>query len=163
MKELIGALVIPLGFGVYLLMNKLLFGNWFQYLEFQAAPPWYNKAQWFGKTLSYSYNMAQSYVGLAHIIYLPQLILFFIGTIAIFYGVYKKVRTEYLVYLGGYIFTCYTHGWLISGSRYMCACLPLFIIFSTVKNKYLRYLILGASLVLCLIYTKYWLLGESIM
>ncbi len=162
-KEFLAALVIPLGFFVYLLMNKVLFGNWFQYLTFQAAEPWYNKAQWFGKTLSYCHGMALAYSGLAPIIYTPQLVLFFVGTLCIFYGVYKKVRTEYLVYTGAYIFTCYTHGWLISGSRYMCACLPLFIIFSATKNKYIRYLIIAVSLILCLIYTKLWLRGESIM
>ncbi len=162
-KELLAALVIPLGFFVYLLMNKMMFGNWFQYLEFQAAAPWYNKAQWFGETLSYCHNMALAYPGLAPMIYTPQLVLFFVGTLSIFYGVYKKVRTEYLVYTGAYIFTCYTHGWLISGSRYMCACLPLFIIFSATKNKYIRYLIIFVSLILCLIYTKLWLRGESIM
>lgn len=162
-KELLGALIIPLGFVVYLSMNKILFGNWFQYLQFQAAEPWYNKAQWFGKTLAYSYNMALQYPGLAKIIYLPQLILFYIGTLSIFYGIYKKVRIEYLVYLGGYIFTCYTHGWLISGSRYMCACLPLYIIFASAKNKYVKIGILILSTVLCFIYTGLWLKGESIM
>ena len=162
-KELIGALFIPLGFFIYLLMNMVLFGNWFQYLEFQAAPPWYNTAQWFGKTLSYSYDMGFSYPGLSKIIYWPQLVLFFIGTLTIFFGIYKKIRSEYLVYIGAYIFTCYTHGWLISGSRYMCACLPLYIVYASVKNKYIRYLILAVSIVLCLIYTKLWLRGESIM
>lgn len=163
LKELLAALVIPLGFIVYLVMNKALYGSYFQYLEFQAAAPWYNKAQWFGKTLSYSYDMALAYPGLSHIIYIPQLVLFFIGTFAIFYGVSKKVRSEYLVYTGAYIFTCYTHGWLISGSRYMCACLPFFIIFSATKNKYIRYLVVAVSLLLCLYYTKLWLRGESIM
>ena len=162
-KLLLWSLLIPVGFFVYLLMNQMLFGNWFQYLEFQAAAPWYNKAQWFGKTLSYSYDMAHSYPGLANFIYRPQLILFFIGTLTIFLGIFKKVRTEYLVYLGAYIFTCYTHGWLISGSRYMCACIPLYIVFASVKNKYVRYGIIAISLVVCLFYTGLWLRGESIM
>ena len=162
-KEFFWSLLIPLGFFVYLLMNQILFGNWFQYLEFQAAPPWYNKAQWFGKTLTYSYDMAKAYPGLAKIIYHPQLILFFVGTLSIFYGIYKKVRTEYLVYMGAYIVTCYTHGWLISGSRYMCACLPLFIVYSSVKNKYIRYAILAISFMFCIMYTRLWLKGESIM
>ena len=162
-KDLLAALIVPLGFFVYLLMNKILFGNWFQYLDFQAAAPWYNKAQWFGKTLGYCHDMALAYPGLAPMIYTPQLVLFFVGTLSIFYGVYKKVRNEYLVYTGAYIFTCYTHGWLISGSRYMCACLPLFIIFSATKNKYIRYAVIAVSFILCLIYTKLWLRGESIM
>ena len=162
-KLFLWSLLIPVGFFVYLLMNKVLFENWFQYLEFQAAPPWYNKAQWFGKTLSYSYSMAQGYPGLANFIYWPQLILFFIGTLTIFVGIFKKVRTEYLVYLGAYIFTCYTHGWLISGSRYMCACIPLYIVFASMKNKYVRYGIIAVSLILCLFYTGLWLRGESIM
>ncbi len=157
------SILIPAGFFVYLLMNKVLFGNWFQYLAFQASEPWYNKAQWFGKTLSYSYNMAQSYPGLSNFIYWPQLALFFIGTLTIFLGIFKKVRTEYLVYLGAYIFTCYTHGWLISGSRYMCACIPLYIVFASVKNKYVRYGMIAVSLVLCFFYTGLWLRGESIM
>lgn len=162
-KEFLWSLIIPLGFFVYLLMNQLIFGNWFQYLEFQAAAPWYNKAQWFGKTLSYSYNMAQAYPYLGRIVYLPQLVLFFLGTFSIFYGIYKKVRTEYLVYLGAYIFTCYTHGWLISGSRYMCACIPLYIIFASVKNKYVRYTLIAICTILCVILTGLWLRGEAIM
>ncbi len=162
-KEFLWSLVIPLGFFVYLLMNQILFGNWFQYLEFQAAAPWYNKAQWFGKTLSYSYNMAHGYPFLANIIYWPQLVLFFVGTLALFYGILKKVRIEYIVYLGAYIFTCYTHGWLISGSRYMCACVPLYIIFASVKNKYVRYTLIAICTIACFIYTGMWLRGESIM
>ncbi len=162
-KEIIGALIISLGFFCYLLLNRILFGNWFQYLEFQAAEPWYNTAQWFGKTLSYSYSMAVQYPFLAKIIYLPQLVLFYVGVFAIFIGVFQKIRTEYLVYLGAYLFTCYTHGWLISGSRYMCACLPLFVVFASIKNKYIRYGILLLSGVLCFIYTGLFLKGEAIM
>lgn len=162
-RELVGALCIPLGFLTYLLMNQILFGNWFQYLEFQAAAPWYNKAQWFGKTLSYSYDMAFAYPGLSSFIYWPQLVLFFLGTITIFLGISQKVCSIYLVYIGGYIFTCYTHGWLISGSRYMCACLPIYLVVASIKNKYIRYLILAVSIVLCLFYTSLWLKGESIM
>ncbi len=163
LKDFLWALLIPLGFFVYLLMNKVLFGNWFQYLEFQAAPPWYNKAQWFGETLTYSYNMAKAYPGLAKFVYHPQLILFFVGTLSIFWGIYKKVRTEYLVYIGAYIVTCYTHGWLISGSRYMCACLPLYIVYTSTKNKYARYAILVISFMFCIMYTRLWLRGEAIM
>lgn len=163
LKELICAFVIPIGFLIYLLINKIIFDDWFKYIEFQAIAPWYNKAQWFGKTLTYNYEMALDYPGLANILYWPQLALFFIGTLSIFYGVFKKVRVEYLVYTGVYIFVCYTSGWLISGSRYMCACLPLYIIFASCKNRYIRFGIILLSLIACFIYTKLWLGGHAIM
>lgn len=154
---------IPLGFIVYLLMNSVLFGNCFKYLEFQSAAPWYNTAHWFGKTLSQSYNMAKEHEGLANIIYYPQLIFFFVGTGTIFYGIYRGVRSEYLIYCGAYIFMCYTHGWLISGSRYMCACIPLYIIFAACKNKYIKTAIIIICAVLFFMVTRLWTMGYAIM
>ncbi|MDD6484725.1 MAG: glycosyltransferase family 39 protein [Clostridiales bacterium] len=160
---LICTLAIPLGFLGYLLLNKVIGGEWFKYIQYQSAPPWYNSAHWFGKSLSQSYSMAKQYEGLANIIYYPQLILFFIGTGAIFYGFYKRLWTPYLVYTGVYIFTCYTHGWLISGSRYICACIPLYIIFASCKNRYIHIGILLLSAVCFFAVTRLWVKGYAIM
>jgi hypothetical protein len=58
---------------------------------------------------------------------------------------------------------CYTSGWLISGSRYMCACVPLFIIGASCRNRYIRAGLIILCAVLYFIVTRLWVMGYAIM
>ena len=162
-KALVAVIAPLLGYFVYLLINKVIYGEWFMYLDFQAAEPWYNEAKWIGTNLAQHYDMALQYEGLAMYIYWPQIILFFAGATALIYGLRSHVRTSYIVYAGAYMAVTYFHGWQISGGRYMSMCLPLFIILAAVKNKTVKYLMLAVSALFYTLLAVMWFKGYAIM
>lgn len=44
-------LLIPAGFGAYLLLNKIVAGHWTAYVAYQEAPPWYQSINWISANL----------------------------------------------------------------------------------------------------------------
>jgi len=109
-------LLIPAGFGGYLLLNKIVAGHWTAYLAYLKAPPWYSSAKWISVNLTQHYGMAQQYPGLAVFIYVAQLVLYFIVMGVLFYGLLSGAPTHVLLHGGAYLGMCYLAGWLISGS-----------------------------------------------
>ena len=156
-------LLIPAGFGVYLAINAALYGNCFQFLLFEAGEPWYQTTQWIGSNIALQYNLAQTYPGLAWIIYRPQVVLYFLGLGALGYGIYKKERMSYLLFGGVYLGFTYLSGWMISGGRYMLCCIPVYIILAKLKDGLPRRLLLLAAGMLFFIYSELYLRGYAIM
>ena len=113
-----------LGWGSYLALNARLFGDPFAFLEFQAAPPWYQSIKWIGSNLMQHWQMALKYPGLAPFIYHAQLVLYFAAMALLFIGFWSKAPTHWLIWGGAYLGMCYLAGWLISGGRYVFGCLP---------------------------------------
>ena len=159
----LGAFIIPLGTVGYLLINKLVQGDWYAFAEHQAAPPWYNTSNWISTNLAQHYNMAQEYFSLALIIYWAQIILYFAAIIMLFYGIKKKVSTSIIAYGGAYIFLSFLHGWLISGPRYMMGCVSLYVIYAAIDNKIVKTaLLLGCAIIAIFITLGSWQ-GQAIM
>lgn len=162
-KKGISALLIPMGFVIYLCINKVVQGDFFAFVNHQAAEPWYNTAKWVSDSLSTSYNIGSDYYGLSMIIYWPQIILFFVAVAFIFVGVYKKVRTSYLAFLGVYTLVTYFHGWMLSGARYMTSCIVMYIVMASIDNKITKCLLYTISGGLCLHLMLMWFQGYAIM
>ena len=123
-----------LGWGSYLALNARLFGDPFAFLEFQAAPPWYQSIKWIGINLVQHWQMALKYPGLAPFIYHAQLVLYFAAMALLFIGFCRKAPTHWLIWGGAYLGMCYLAGWLISGGRYVFGCLPLYLIGSSLPR-----------------------------
>ena len=157
------SLLIPMGFVVYLCINKAVQGDFFAFMEHQAAPPWYNSAKWISEGLSTSFGVGVKNYSLSLIIYHPQIIMFFLSVAAIFVGLYKKVRTSYLTFLGVYILETYLQGWMISGPRYVASCFVIYIVMASVDNRFVKYLMYLISGLLCLYTMALWLSGYAIM
>lgn len=157
-------LLIPAGYGGYLLINKVLFGDWFKFMEFQAAAPWYNGMDWFTNNLQQHMNMASQYAGLSFVIYLPQVVLFFLATALIFVGVKNKVRTSYLLHIAAYTIISFSSSWLISGPRYMLGCFFMFPVLATLaRNRYWKIAITIISSGLLFMMFYLYILGHPIM
>ena len=156
-------LLIPAGFGVYLLINYRLHGNFTQFLIYEAEAPWYQSAQWIGVNIAQQYGMAKDYAGLDWIIYWPQLILYFAALGTLFLGLIRKERTSLLLYGGAYLGMTYLSGWMISGGRYMLCCAPLFVILAKIKSEGARRLILMIFAMLFFAYSYFYLAGYAIM
>lgn len=157
-------LLIPAGYGIYLGLNKYLFGDWFKFLEFQKAAPWYQEAGFFVENLQQHMNMAMDNPGLAYIIYIPQVLLFLAAFLLVFVGVKYKVRTSYLLYIAAYTMASYMSTWLISGGRYMLSCFTMFVPMGLLaRNKIWRIVLLAISGGLYLMMFYLYIKGYAIM
>lgn len=156
-------LLIPAGFGCYLLLNYALHGNCFQFMKYEAGEPWYQSTRWIADNISIQLGMAEDNPGLRWIIYLPQIILYFFALAVLMIGVLKKERISEMLYGGAYLGFTYLSGWMISGGRYMLCCVPLFIVLSRIKSTLGRGLLLSVFGLLCFAYTLFYLIGYAIM
>lgn len=156
-------LMIPAGFGVYLCINAVLYGNCFQFLKFEAGEPWYQSTQWISTNIAQHYGMGQDYAGLAWIIYYAQIFLYFFALAVLLYGLKKKERMMYLLYGGVYLGFTYLSGWMISGGRYVFCCVPLYLILCKIKKGLPRCFLLFLEALLFVAYSRFYLYGFAIM
>ena len=156
-------LLIPLGFFAYLCINHHLYGDWFKFLQYEEAPPWYQSTQWVGRNIAQHYSMAVEYGGLGYVIYYVQIALFFVILGVLIYGVWKKESMMYLLYGGVYLGFSYLSGWMISGGRYMLGCVPVFIILAKQRDGLPRRLILAVSALLFFAYSLFFYKAYAIM
>ena len=158
-----GVLLIPAGFCVYLAINYALHGNPFQFLLYEADEPWYQTSEWISRNIALQFSMGREYKGLEWIIYYPQIILYFFGLAALFFGLFNKERVSEILYGGAYLGFTYLSGWMISGGRYMLGCVPVFIVLCGVKNEALKAFLLFASALFCFAYSLFFYMSFSIM
>ena len=159
----LGLALAPMGFILYLGLNRLLFGDWFAYMEFQAAPPWYQSVRWIGQNLAQQWDMARQYPGLAPFIYYSQLALYFVGMALLLWGLFKGARTAWLIWGGAYQGMSYLPGWLISGSRYMFGCLPLFLLGASLHARWARAALCAVSAGFLYYFGVFYMQGQAIM
>lgn len=155
--------LIPAGTFIYLLINKIVQGDWFAFVSHQEAEPWYNKAKWISENISMQFGMAKDNFELSIIIYGVQIILYFVVIAALFYGLKKKISTSLIAFAGAHLFISFLHGWLISGPRYVMGCVTIYIIFAVVPNRFVKAAVLFACAALTLFYTLGIWQGQAIM
>ncbi len=162
-KKLLYSLSAPCGFITYLIINKVVLGDFFAFSEYQESI-WSQHFSFFGKNIK---TYADYIIGGSELtvpIMLPQLVLFFISIILIFSALKNKHKISYLLYSIAYIFVTYSASWLLSGGRYLSALFPLFIFLPTaIKNRYARIAVLIAEIILMAIYTVHYVLGNQVM
>jgi hypothetical protein len=156
LKKFVCIIPIPLGFGAYLALNKVVTGSWFKFLEHQSFY-WHHNFSLIPNTLKihFRYIANPSYTGLHRIsIWLPQLALLLLAVLLMIYA-FKKVRVSYILYMLLYTITIYSTTWLISGGRYMLCLFPIHILFAIMsrKNRYVDFLLTFTSLVFLGLYT----------
>lgn len=161
-----GALALPgalAGYGCYLALNKLVTGSWTAYLYYQSIAPWYQSVGWFGGNLAQQLGMAKAYPGLAWFIYIPQIVLYYVGAAALLWLFWRRRALVPAVYATAYFGMSYLCGWLISGSRYMFGCLGLYLALGSLPSRRLRRLLLALEGLLFLRYAIYYMQGQAIM
>ncbi|MGM9936158.1 MAG: hypothetical protein ACI38A_02335, partial [Candidatus Ornithomonoglobus sp.] len=130
---------------------------------YQAAEPWYNSSTWISQSMSTSYSVGQNNFSLSMIIYWPQIISFFVAVTAIFAGAYKKVNTAYLLFIGAYTGLTFLQSWMISGGRYISVCIPLYIVYAGIDNRFIKNIILLIEGILFVTIAILWFRGYAIM
>ncbi len=128
----ISTLCVGLGTFGYLLINKLLWGNWFQFLIFQREN-WNQSLSPFFDTPVYQleYLIKAIEEGSASQIFglrLPNLLAIF-GALILFVLAAKRMRTSYAMYYAAYFVASTSTSWLLSAPRYLgaLAVLPIAI------------------------------------
>lgn len=160
---MLGLALAPLGYLGYLALNWRLFGDAMAFFQYQSAPPWYQSIRWIGPNLAQHWQMAQDYPGLAPFIYHSQLALYFIAILFLLWGLWAGRPLHWLIWGGGYLGICYLSGWLISGSRYMFGCLPLFLLGASIQNRGLRLALAGICAVFLYRMGVFYMQGQAIM
>lgn len=144
--------LIPCGYGVYLLINKLIFNDWFKYIEFQKH--WGQEIGFFGKNLVEMYKYGVQSYGRIFLMYGPQIVMFFLFIGLTVYCIKKKVRTSYILYMIVYFIMTYTPTMLISGGRYLWANFPIYIGFALMaRDKRIGVLLKVSFGILLMFYT----------
>lgn len=67
-------------------------------------------------------------------VYIPEFVLFFL-TIYVIYRCFRRNRSSLSIYLLAYTVISYSADWVISGARYLCLAIPLFILTAELSNK----------------------------
>jgi len=123
-KLCLAALILCCGTGGYLLINKLLWGDWFKFMQLQKEN-WGQSTGWFFNTACYqteymvqklSTGDAKTAIGL----WLPNLLYIF-GTLAVFVAAARELRTSYILYFAAYFAVAIGATWLLSAPRYLTA------------------------------------------
>ena len=120
-------LLIPAGFGAYLLVNYAVAGDPFQFLTYQAEH-WGQHLGLFFNTAAYQTELAigtvrtnpHNFWGL----WLPNLLAAF-GALALMIAAVRKLRPGYVAWFIAYYVIAIGATWLLSAPRYLLACLPV--------------------------------------
>ena len=156
-------LLIPLGWGLYLLLNRHYCGDFFAFRYYESIRPWWQETQWLGKTIAQQLEMARQHPFLGKIIYIPQLILYFLAAGLLMAGLCRGMRTEYAVFGAAYLGMCYLASWLISGGRYMLGCAGVYFALAKLSRRWVRIAVLLAEALAALWFYANFMNGQSIM
>ena len=120
-------LLIPAGFGGYCLINYLVAGNPFKYMEYQRVH-WGQNLGLFFNTAAYQLDNAVSSLSRdIHVflgLWLPNLLCSFCAPGVIFPCV-KRLRASYTAYFIGYYTVAIGATWLLSAPRYLASLFPV--------------------------------------
>lgn len=117
------------GLGIYLYINWRVEGDPLRFLYYQRTH-WGNGFLPIWKTISYvaenAYNTRYNATGIS--LWIPELVLFFVWLGWLVYGIRRRLRPMYLLYMAALFFVTFSSSWLISGGRYTLCALPVFML-----------------------------------
>ena len=116
-------MILALGTFLYLLINKLVWNDWFKFMEFQREN-WYQHPGWFFETAATQANELVASFGAdneaALGLWLPNLLYIF-GALVLFISTARTLRTSYALYYAAYFAVVCGATWLLSAPRYLTA------------------------------------------
>ena len=120
-------LLIPAGFGAYLLINYQVSGNPFQYMIYQSEH-WGQRFGLFFNTAAYQARLAAECASSGNAVnlfglWLPNLIFTFSALAAMVYAA-PKMRPSYAAWFIAYYYVAMGATWLLSAPRYLISLIP---------------------------------------
>jgi len=132
------ALLVLVGFGIYLCINKWLSGDWFAFVKYQTEN-WHNNFGFFADNMEIGFRRIFG-PGVRWVLgtWLPEFCVFFVAATFLAASA-RKLAPSYIVYAVAYLVISYSPTLLLSGSRYVAALFPLFIAMALfVRGHYMR-------------------------
>ncbi len=135
MERGFGLLFIVIGQMIYLLINKIVTGDWFTFVKYQREN-WNN-----GFSLNIVKNL-KVYVESAFTwapkdagaMWIPLIFIVLMVVLMAFYAL-RKIRLSYIAYTLAYLFICLCATWLISAPRYSLGLFPVYIILAVMAAR----------------------------
>lgn len=127
-------LLIPLGFVLYLCLNKYISGDWFRFLEYQRDN-WHQKPVFFADNIVEIYKRI-NFSDPNHTtgIWIPTTIVFMLVIILLPF-ITSVLPAPYIIYTIPFFVICYTPSWLISGPRYLFVLFPMYMALAKILHK----------------------------
>ncbi len=131
-------LLIPAGLGLYLLINRSVSGNAFQFLLYQKEN-WDQSLGWFFASAATQCDQAIETLAKGNIaqfsgLWVPN-IAFLLGSLAVMAGMCNKLRPSYVAYFILYYALGMGASWLLSAPRYLVAAFPLLLGMGALTKK----------------------------
>ena len=128
-------LLLPLvGTGVYFALNAAVDGAPFAFVVHQEH--WSQGFVWLSETAHYMLRLALGGHNATATIWAPQLVLFPLCLLALFWSIRKKRQPNFLIAYGfAYFLATFCLSWLLSGGRYLSCCPPFFIMLAEALEK----------------------------
>lgn len=118
--------LVPVGSALYLVLNKVVTGDWLRFLEYQHDH-WRHDFIFFGTNLAaMAARVFESDARLTVGTWVPGVALFFF-TVLIVAAAARELPPSYTAYSLAYLVTAYSASWLLSGPRYIAGMFPLFV------------------------------------
>ncbi len=150
--------LVPAGFGIYLLMNYQVYGDFFAFVAIQRehwfqrlAPPWEGLlGAW--KETSWRDSLGGFMIGYAQIVFAV------LGLFATVWGFFR-LRISYPVYMLLVWIMSTSTSFLISVPRYVLVMFPMFILFGLIDRRWLKLVIAAIFLSLLTTFTIMFSIG----
>ncbi|MEO3944522.1 glycosyltransferase family 39 protein [Gorillibacterium sp. CAU 1737] len=124
----------PIGIGIYLLVNKLVTGDWLQFLVYQREH-WKQKFGFFADLLArHTGKIITGETRYAFGIWIPGILLFFIALVLLIVTL-KKLRLSYAAFAFVYIIISFSPTGLLSGPRYVGGLFVLYLMGALLLRK----------------------------
>ena len=164
LKKAWPALLCLAGFFVYLLVNFIVWGDWFKFLEIQQGH-WYNSLDFMWNTVATIVKNMLNPSSFSSGVFIFGLE--FVALLAVFgliaYAVFKKtVQPTYLLFAVAFVILSYSATWTISGARYLSALFVSYMILASFPDKkgLLRTGLVAASSALAVFFTLAYVNGS---
>ena len=126
-RLVLSGLIFCTGTAGYLLINKLVWGEWFKFMQFQREV-WYQQLNPFFDTVALQTDELFRAFGsdntLALGLWLPNLLYIF-GALLVLVFCARTLRTSYTLYFAAYVAVACGASWLLSAPRYLTALVVL--------------------------------------
>lgn len=155
-----------LGLGIYLYINWRVEGDPLRFLYYQRTH-WYNGFRPIWETISdvakNAYTGRYDSVGMS--IWIPELVLFFVWIGWLAYGIRRRLRVMYLLYMAALFLVTFSSSWLISGGRYTLCALPGFMLAGEWTDRHERWKVpaVAVSAMLMALYLAGYMTWKQVM
>lgn len=127
--------LIPAGTALFLIINRIVSGNYFQFTIYQQEH-WNQKISFFFDNMRVLAISAMSYNrSTSASLFIPELVTVILFIALLAYGVASGFRVSMLAYLGVYFLLSISAFWLLSLPRYIFGAAPVFMLMASLGQK----------------------------